>query len=201
MAEPGTIALAGMGASALSGVIGAVGSVFQGEGQAQQYEAQGRSLRYQAGVARMNRDIAQQNAAYEREAGEIEAQQSGMKTRAQVGQVKAVQAGSGIDVNRGSPVAVRESMLAVGAEDEAIIRANAARKAYGQEVEAVQHESQARIDEMGAESADRASSRARTSGYIGAASSILGSAASVSSRWLQYGRTFGNNPTPDYEGP
>src|SRR5229473_3599962 len=183
MADPASIAMIGMGTSAAGGIVGAIGSAFSGESNARMYE-------YQANVARMNQQIQKQNADYARSAGEVEAQQSGMKTRFMVGSQKAGQGASGLDVNRGSAVDVRTSQLQVGAEDQAIIRSNAARRAYGYEVEAAQSGAEVGIKGM-------AASGSRTAGWIGAAGSILGGASSVSSKWLQYSSNFGNTEKTD----
>src|SRR6266702_1104129 len=129
MADPVSMAVVGGGMAIAGGIVGAVGSITGGYAQRQMYQ-------YQAGVARMNQQIALQNAAYERQAGETEAQISGMKTRFQVGETKVAQSGSGLDVNRGSAVGVRRSEQEIGAFNEQMIRANAARKAYGYETQA-----------------------------------------------------------------
>lgn len=171
MADPGTLAIAGMAGSAVGGLLGAFGSVYKGQAQANMYN-------YQAGIAQMNQQISLQNADYERNVGEVQAQESGMKTRAQVGQTEAAQAGSGLDVNRGSAAAVRSSEIEIGQQDENIIRANAARRAYGYEVEATQESAQAGLYRMAAETS-------QTSGDIGAATSLLSGGTSVADKWLQ----------------
>lgn len=178
MADPSVIGMVGIGASALGAVTGAMGSAASGAASAQMYQ-------YQAGVARINEQIAKQNAAWERSAGETLAQASGMKTRFEVGSAKTTQAASGIDINSGSATQVRESIQEIGAHDEATIRANAAKRAYGHEVEAVGHEASAAMGEM-------AATKSKTAGAIGAFSSILGGASSVASKWLQYKSVFGN---------
>ena len=175
MAAP--VAIGGMAAQVARSIIGAMGSAYQGQAQANMYT-------YQAGVAQLNTTIEKQNADYARASGEVEAQQSGMKTRFQVGSERAAQGGSGLDVNTGSPLAVRESTQEVGAEDTAIVRSNAARRAYGYEVEAAQSTAQAGLDLMSA-------TTAKTAGNIGAVSSLLGGAGSVASKWMGYKSTFG----------
>lgn len=188
MADPVTI---GMALSAGGSLINAYGKASSGESTASMYQ-------YQAGVAQMNKKIALQNADYARVTGEVEAQGSGMKTRALVGEIKAHQGASNIDVNSGSGVAVRDSQLEVGYQNQSIIRSNAARKAYGYEVEAAQAESQSQIYTMAARGS-------KTGGYIGAISSLIGGAGSVADKWYQYGSKYGDsgaggNPGP-YESP
>lgn len=174
MADPisiGTLATVGMGASAAGGGLGIFSSLFGGQAKSDMYK-------YQAGVARINEDIAAKNAAYAREAGEVTAQRSGMATRFKVGQERAVQAASGIDASSGSAVQVRTDEERIGQQDMATIRANAARKAYGYQVEGVSEEAKARMAETSGEAA-------KTEGYINAFGSLLGTASSVSSKWLQ----------------
>lgn len=165
------MAAMGIGASGLGGVTGAIGSVFGGEAQKSMYE-------YQAAVARINAGIAEQNASYAIAAGEAEAQQQGMKTRAEIGQTRATQGASGLDVNRGSAVDVRASEAEVGAMDQAMVRANAQRQAYGYRVQAMQETAQAQLDQM-------AGQNAQTAGIIGSFTSLLGGASGVSSKWMQ----------------
>lgn len=158
--------------------LGAAGSILGAFGQQQAGQAQASMYTYQAGVAQMNKTIADQNAAYALASGEVQAQQEGMKTRAEIGQTKATQGASGVDVNRGSSVDVRASEAEIGAENQALTRSNAARVAYGYQVEGAQATAQSNIDLM-------AASRSKTAGTIGAFTSLLGGASSVSSKWMQ----------------
>jgi hypothetical protein len=157
--------------TAIGVAVSAGGAIFKGMSQASMYG-------YQANIARMNADIARQNAVYESNLGEVQAQQQGMKTRAVIGQTKATQGASGLDLNSGSAVEVRASEAELGAEDQATIRSNAARRAYGFQVEAAQDTAQASL-------LDKASSNAEIGGFIDAGTSILGGGGSLSSRWLK----------------
>jgi multidrug resistance efflux pump len=165
------VAGAGLGATALGGVVGAVGSIFGGSAQSSAYN-------YQAQIAAMNAQIAKQNANYDLAVGEVQAQQQGMKTRAQIGATRAQQGASGLDVNSGTNVNVRSSEAEIGAEDQALIRNKAAYTAYGQEVTAAQDTAQAQLDQMSA-------SNAQTAGMLGAATSILGAGGSFASQWTK----------------
>lgn len=166
-----TIANVGAGASAAGGITSAIGAILGGNAQASTYK-------YQSGVALINKQIALQNADYSRKVGEVEAQQSGMKTAAQISSTKSIQSASGIDVNSGSHVGVRDSEEEIGQLDESIIRSNAAKKAYGYEVEASKDEAESKV-------LDSASSKSKMAGYLSAFGSVLGAAGSVSSKWLQ----------------
>lgn len=171
MADPFSLAAISIGSSALGGATGAVGSIMGGNSQASMYQ-------YQAGIAQMNAQIAKQNASYATAAGEVTAQQSGMKTSQEIGAIKAGQGAGGLAVGSGTNARVVDSQLQVGQEDQALIRSNVAKQAYGYEVTAAQDTAQAQLD-------TQAASNSKTAGYIGAFSSLLGSAGSVSSKWLQ----------------
>ena len=168
----GAVAGASLGATALGGITGAVGSIFGGQSQSAMYS-------YQAGIAAMNAKIAQQNAAYETAVGETRAQESGMKTRAVIGATRAQQGASGLDVNSGTNVSVRASEAELGSFDQALIRSDAARKAYGQEVVAAQETAQSQLDTM-------AASNSQTAGMLGAFTSILGAGSSFGSKFMQF---------------
>lgn len=171
MADPFSLTAIALGSSVLGGATSAVGSIMGGQSQASMYN-------YQAGIALMNQQIMKQNADYATAAGEVTAQESGMKTRTQMGQTIAQQGAGGLAVGSGSNARVVSSELALGQEDQALIRSNAARQAYGYEVEATKFGAQAQVDQL-------AASKSKTAGYLGAFSSLLGAAGSVSSKWLQ----------------
>lgn len=189
MADPGTLALGSMAISGGGTLLKMFGDISGGEASANMYA-------YKAGVAKINEQIAKSNADYARKVGEVEAQQSGMQTRFQIGGTKVTQASSGLDVNRGSTVDVRESESEVGQENQAIIRSNAARKAYGYEVEGAKASAEGTIASM-------AGSESRKAGLISAAGSLLSGGASVASKWMQYKTNFGDSPTSPgpYEAP
>lgn len=176
MADPITLAGVGMAATAGGGVMGAIGSIMGGDAQANMYK-------YQAGVAKVNQQIAAQNAEWALKSGDVEAQQAGLKARYEIGTAKTEQAASGFDVNAGSAKLTRQSMQEVGTENEEIIRANTAKRAYGFQVQGIQEEAQANLDTMAAQ-------QSKEAGMIGAFSSILGSASSFSSKWTQ-GKSIG----------
>jgi hypothetical protein len=157
--------------TALGGITSAVGSIFGGQANAAMYN-------YQAGIAQMNAQIAKQNAAYEGALGEVQAQQQGMKTRSVISQTRANQGAGGLDVNTGTNAAVRTSELTLGQYDQAVIRSNAARRAYGFEVEASQDVAQAGAYRS-------AASTSQTAGLLGAFTSILGAGGSFASKWQQ----------------
>ena len=178
MADPVSLATIGIGSAAAGGLTGAIGSLFSGNAQAGMYN-------YQAGVAQVNATLASQDANYAIQSGDVEAGQSGLRTRAQVGATKTGIGAGNIDVNSGSASKVIASETEIGQQNQGIIQANAAKRAYGFNVTAAQDTAQAGAYQT-------AASTSQTSGEIGAISSIIGGAGSVSSKWLQSGQYFGS---------
>src|ERR1700734_3029852 len=111
MADPVSLAAVGIGATAAGGITGAIGSIFHGKAQSAMYNSQ-------AGVAQVNSTLATQDANYALATGEVEAQQQGMKTAAEVGTTRAGFGASNIDVNTGSHSQVTASETAIGQENE-----------------------------------------------------------------------------------
>jgi hypothetical protein len=224
MAAP--MAMVGIGANVLGGITGAIGAKNKARGEAlgiqgQMIQAMGQAYQmdvqaaeygtranmsdYQAGIAMMNKKLAMQQADYARTVGEVSAEQAGMKARQEMGATKAAQAASGINIDSGSPVDVRTSMTQIAQYDQSVIRANAAKVAWGYEIEATQAEAQgslytmqAGIERMQATAATEAGKTIRstipllqeakgmteTAGNIGVMSSLINAAGSVSSKWM-----------------
>lgn len=181
MADPVTLAGVGIASTIAGGAVSAFGAGKAGKAASDEYN-------YKAAIARMNKQVADQNADYAIASGEVKAQQSDMATRAKIGATKAIQGASGLDVNKGSAVDVRASEADIGAEDTAIVRNNAARTAYGYKVEAANATAQGNLY-------TKSASNSLEAGKINQISSILGTASSVSSKWLtasQYG--VGSSP-------
>jgi hypothetical protein len=121
---------------------------------------------YQAQVALNNKTIADQNAALEQEKGSVLATNASLNTMEGLGQARASQGASGIDVNAaGTATRVQSNIVAAGTTNAMTIRANAARAAYGWQVQGMSQQAQANLDISGA----RASGIA---GDIGAFSSL-----------------------------
>ncbi len=178
MADPVSLAAVGIGASAAGGATGVFGSLFKGKAESNMYN-------YQAGVAQVNATVAKQDSEYARAAGEVEAKNAGIKTAAEVGSTRAGMAAGNVDINSGSGARVVASETEVGQQNQATIRANAAKRAYGFDVKAAEDTAQA-----GAY--DAAASNATTAGDISAISTAIGTAGSVASKWSQYGQSFGS---------
>jgi len=161
----------GIGATLAGGITSAIGA----ENTASATQA---SYNYQAGVAQINSTIDLQNADYARSQGETQAMQYGMQASQRQAAIRNTQAASGLDVNSGSAADVQASQRTLTAIDTAQIRSNAAKTAYDYDVKSTQDLNQAQLDIMGGDNAI-------TAGNYQAASSILGTVGSVSSKWMQ----------------
>lgn len=171
---PQAFAGLGMGGSALGGLIGAAGSEYMGQAQANMYN-------YQAGVAQINSQLATQNENYAIASGNVQGQQIGMKGRAQLGATR-VGFGAG-NVAGGSTNRVEASETELTQQSEAVNQANAAKKAYGFNVQSAEQTAQAGAYQAAAQTS-------LTSGNIGAISSIIGGATGVASQYMQYQKYF-----------
>ena len=175
MADP--LSIASMGMSAVGAGINAFGAIQSGAAQSQMYQ-------YQAGVAETNQKIALQNRDYALNAGETEAVRYGMGAAQRGAQIKTGMSTSGMDIGSGSKADVQSSQQIVSGMDLGQIRNNAARKAYGYEVEAAQDTAQAGLY-------TRAASDAESAGGIKAFGSLVSGAGSVADKWLQRDLAFG----------
>jgi hypothetical protein len=158
MADPiSMIAVGSMAATAIGGGVTAMGQLQGGAAAKAMYDYRAR--------------IAQENAKYETALGERKAGELGMRQRAQAGQIKAAQGASGLDVSRGSAVEVQKSQGEIARIEQEDVRYSAARRAYGEETQAGLYTA--------------AGKQAKTASYYEAAGTVLGSAGSVSDKWLQ----------------
>lgn len=154
------------------------GGFFSGMGAGKQAAAQSQQFKYEASIARLRNQIDIQNAGYALQEGELQASQYGMQAAQRMGQIKAAQGASGLDVNSGSPQQVQQSQKLITGIDLDTIRTNAAKTAYSFDVQGAFDTAQANLYDM-------ASADALKAGMINGFSSAIGTAGSVSSKWLQ----------------
>ncbi len=145
-----------VGSSAISGM----GNILQGN-------AASSAVGYNATVAMQNSALSTQNAGLAGAIGDQNVAVQEEKTRAKIGETLANQGASGVNVNTGSAVGVRESEAKVGALDALNIRSQAARQAYGLETQAAAEAGQAGLYRSEAAADKKA-------GYINAAATVLG---------------------------
>lgn len=174
MADPLTLGL-----TLLSGAMSAMGSIAQGQAAKDQAD-------YQAAVARQNQQIANQYADQELQKGNAEYENQERKTRAALGAQLSAQGASGLDVNSGSLVDIRQSTAELGKLDSLTTYNNAEKSAYGYKVKATSFANDAQLYDMKGDNAQMA-------GWIGAGSSLLGAATSFSSKWSTM-KSLGTTP-------
>lgn len=164
-----TMLVAGsLAASAGAGVMGALGNIWSGKASKEMAE-------YKGAVGLIN-------AKQARLQGQAISDAQRRKTSGLIGQQHALQGASGVDVGSGSPVDVRASSAALGELDALTILNNAETKALG-------FQQQRQLDLAAGEAGE-------TAGYIGAATSLLGAAGSVSDKWLRYKTPYGGTLSP-----
>ncbi len=166
----------GTAASIGSSLIGGLGALSQSRSAAA-------AAGYNAKVAQQNAQIATQNAQFTGAEGEQNVAAAGAQTKAKVAATLANEAASGVDVNSGSAVNVRESEAKLGMLNALNVRSSAARQAYGFQTQSVSDNAQAELlrkqkvsDEVG--------------GYLDAGATVLGGVGKASqySTWLRNGR-------------
>jgi hypothetical protein len=154
-----------------------VGTAVSAYGAIQQGNAAKEAANYQAQVANNNAITANNNAIAAEQAGAVQAEQKQMQTGQTIGKIIASKAASGLDVNSGSSADLVASTADVGELDSETIRNNADKTAYGYRTQGQSYTAQAELDQMQGDNAAAA-------GQIGAVSSLLSGASSVSSKWM-----------------
>lgn len=178
-AGAGTAAAAGSSLATI-GTIASIASAGVGAfGAIKQSEAASSAADYSSQIAANNAKIANQNAAFQGAEGEANAAAQEMRTRAKVGAITAAQGASGIDVNKGSAVDVREGTAELGQLDAMTIRSNAARAAYGFQTQSTGDTAQSQLDKSTAKNDT-------TAGYITGAGTLLSSAGSAALNYANF---------------
>ncbi len=173
MGLPVILAAVAIGGQVIGGFQKAAADRQAASAQQQAYEAKAKESQYQAQVAENNRQTSEQNARVAAAAGEQQAFNKGMETRQKVGGIVAGQAASGVDVSSGSALDVKSSTQELGQVDALTIRSNAAREAYGYQVQGSNFGAQAEADRFGGENDITAGQNAKKAGDIAATGSIL----------------------------
>lgn len=159
------------------------GGIISGMGASKTASANAQTFNYKAGIAQLNQTIAKQNEAWAVNSGGIKAVNQGLKSGQMIGDTKAKQGASGVDVNTGSSADVRDTQGDVARYEQGIIRADTAHTAYGYEVEGAKAKAEEGLDTSSA-------SNAIDAGRLGVLASVIGTAGSVASKWTQ-GNTIG----------
>src|ERR1017187_2447264 len=167
-----TLAIGSMAMAAGSGALGAFGASSAASATSAMDE-------YKAGVARNNAIIAERNAVAATDAGNVKAETNDMKTKNLVGTQVVNQAANGLDVGSGTNKLIQASAKDLGHLDTLTILNNAAKNASGFRAQGMNFTAEGLLDES-------AASNAKTAGEYSVATSLLGGATSVSSKWASY---------------
>jgi hypothetical protein len=145
--------------------VAAVGAVVSAAAAARQGQIQ-------AGVAKQNATLAENNATIQATAGAQAQQQQGIKTGQEVGDQEAEQAAGGINTASASAQNVLAGTRQAGVLDQSNLRFSTGVGVQNDQQQAGQFKQQAANDSTG--------------GYISAGSSILGGASSLGNSYLQF---------------
>ena len=155
------------------------GQVYAAHQAAGEGEAAQRAAESQAQLAEYNAAVAGVQAQDARQRGDLEANRFRERARQVVGEQRVGFAAAGVDVGYGSTVDVQADATFVGELDALTARTNAAREAWGYEVEGVDLQKQADILRKEGVAAAAAGRSRRTAGYIGAVGTGLQGAGSI----------------------
>jgi hypothetical protein len=169
--DPASMAIISAGTALLGGAVSAAGAEENASVQAQ--------------IARNNAQTAMWNANVTAEAGDARAANQGLKTAQTVGKMRAAFGAAGIDPNQGSAADVQAAADSAGLTDAETIRSDAARQAWGYEVQSSNFSNQASADEA-------AGNWGALSSFLGGATSAAGSASMFGA--FGGGSSFGSMP-------
>ncbi len=158
-----------LGATLLSGVVGAAGSIMTGSAQAS-------AANYNAAVAQNAAKQASSAASAAISQGDVAAQQQYQIGAQRMGGLIAAEGANNINTGTGSALNARVSLADTTARNVAGTQYNANAEAIGYLNQSKGDTAQASLlqDQAGADT---------TAGYIGAGTSILSAASQVSSKW------------------
>lgn len=180
------VSLASLALTAVSGIVGGIGSVMQGRSQAS-------AATYQSAVATNNQKIAGQNAQYALQAGQQREQAARMRTAGLIGSERASAAAHGVDVNSGSALDIQSDAATLGELDALTIRNNAARESYNYKVQGMNYGAEAGLLGYSA-------SEDNLGGWAKGFSSLVGAAGSFGDKWMSFKEQgldpFGGTPSP-----
>jgi len=156
----------------------AAGGIMSGLGANEAGQANADAYRYKAGVALLNKQVADQNASWATQVGAIKGEEAGLEAGQNIANTKVAQAVGNIDTQTGSAATVRATQTQTAQFDQNVISWDAAKTAYGYEVKGASDTAEAALDTSAAEQSE-------TAGTINMATSFLNAGGSVASKWLQ----------------
>ena len=149
----------------------------------EQADAQKKTLNYQSQVAANNATIDLQQRSSSIQQGQLEAQQAQLHQAQILGAQRASLAANGIDLTQGSAQDLLTSTKFLGAQDVNTIQSNAARTAWGYDVQAMNDTSTSNLTKWQADSISPIGSALMTgtNSLLGSVSSYAGAKAGSSS--------------------
>jgi len=178
--------MAGFTLMALALVMSAAGTASQAYGQYKAGKAGERAGNAEADISESQADVADFNAhvaglqsADALERGTEQENRFRDQVRGIVGRQRTEFAAGNIDTGFGSAVDVQADAATLGELDALTIRTNAAREAWGYDVQSYNYQQQARIDRKAAANQVLAGEQAASAGTWGAASTIVGGTGSL----------------------
>lgn len=142
-------------------------TVLTAAGGYQQAQAQKAEARYDAAVAQNNAKVADNQANTELQIGNIEEEQQRRKVRQMLGAQRVALAANNVELSSGSALDLQTETAGFGEEDALTIRANAARRAWGYQVDAGN-------SRAAAEGAKARGNNQATATYLGTATKLAG---------------------------
>jgi phage protein U len=159
----------------IGGALGIAGLAASTKAQVQSVQADNRAADYNAAAAMQNAALAQQQAADAKARGEEDAKRLRMQTEQLKGDQRARIAASGVLVDDDSGAGDTLDTLATtamrGKDDESLLLSNAAREAWGFQVQSTNYQQQAQLAKM-----------SKTNPYTAAAGGLLTGTSSLLAR-------------------
>lgn len=180
------IATAALITGALGAVTSAAGAVYGGLSTAD-------AAHYQSQVAQNNAIEEARNARLAEQAGNANAETTGIKGAEQLGEIKTAQAANNVDVNTGSTVDVQSSQREENQLTTENVLNNANLQAYGYRTQQTSFESQSALDTEEAETAP-------VGADLAAGGSILSNASSIGFKWGGGGTSSGSLSGTNWTG-
>ena len=158
---------------AVMAVAAVASAAMTGVSAASQASAQKKQAEYQAQVAANNAKVSAWQRSDALQRGEIDAQNAMRQQADLLGRQRASMAANGIDITQGSALDVLSTTRFLGQADVNTIQSNAAREAWGYEVQGSNQLADANLSKWKADNTDPA-----LAGGMAAGSSLLSSASS-----------------------
>lgn len=176
--------MAVMTALAIAGLATSVfGQVKSGKAQKAAGKAQKVAAESEAQLADFNASVADVQADDAIQRGNEEENRFRMGVRGMIGSQRASFAGAGVDVGFGSAVDVQADAAYLGELDALTIKTNAAREAWGYQVQGQDLRKRAEIARKEGVYLEKAGNAAGNAAYVGAGGTLLTGTANLSDRY------------------